>query len=727
MKVKAKKYTFFIIVAIIIGLLILAVFGAPHVKGAKEMRFGIDIRGGVEAIYEPVDLDRAATSDELNAARSVIETRLDNKNILDREVTIDKKNGRIIVRFPWKSDEAEFIPEKAISELGETARLTFRDSEGNILIEGKDVKSSRAVMDQKTNQYMVSLVFNEEGSKLFEEATAKLIGQQLFIFMDETYISSPTVNEKISGGEAVINGTFTIDEAQDLAEKISSGALPFSMTATSHNTISPSLGSGALKVMVMAGITAFALICLFMLVFYRLPGFISCIALTLQLAVQILALSVPQFTLTLPGIAGIILSLGMGVDANVIINERIGEELRSGKSLPLALKSGYSRAFASVFDGNITTAIVAIILMALGSGTMLSFGYTLLVGIVLNFVAGIYTTHKLLLSLINFKAFRNIKLYHLPKERKTIPFYKKRWGLYSISIVLMVIGIASCFINGIALDTTFKGGAMLTYTYTGDLNVEDVSRLATSTLNRNVTGQITEDLGNKQQKIVLSLAGTDSLNAKDQVKLDEALDKAYAANKLELSESYMVEPYIGKETLIRSIMSLVIALALIVVYVWVRFKKIGGLSAGAMALVALGHDILVIFFTFVVLRIPLDTNFIAVALTIIGYSINDTVVIYDRIRENMALNSKNMEVLMDDSLTQTLTRSINTSVTTSISVLIMYIFAYVFGIESIKVFALPMMMGVLSGCFSSVCLAGPLWVSWKNSKKFNKGAHVKTA
>lgn len=727
MKVKAKKYTFFIIVAIIIGLLILAVFGAPHVKGAKEMRFGIDIRGGVEAIYEPVDLDRAATSDELNAARSVIETRLDNKNILDREVTIDKKNGRIIVRFPWKSDEAEFNPEKAISELGETARLTFRDSEGNILIEGKDVKSSRAVMDQKTNQYMVSLVFNEEGSKLFEEATAKLIGQQLFIFMDETYISSPTVNEKISGGEAVINGTFTIDEAQDLAEKISSGALPFSMTATSHNTISPSLGSGALKVMVMAGITAFALICLFMLVFYRLPGFISCIALTLQLAVQILALSVPQFTLTLPGIAGIILSLGMGVDANVIINERIGEELRSGKSLPLALKSGYSRAFASVFDGNITTAIVAIILMALGSGTMLSFGYTLLVGIVLNFIAGIYTTHKLLLSLINFKAFRNIKLYHLPKERKTIPFYKKRWGLYSISIVLMVIGIASCFINGIALDTTFKGGAMLTYTYTGDLNVEDVSRLATSTLNRNVTGQITEDLGNKQQKIVLSLAGTDSLNAKDQVKLDEALDKAYAANKLELSESYMVEPYIGKETLIRSIMSLVIALALIVVYVWVRFKKIGGLSAGAMALVALGHDILVIFFTFVVLRIPLDTNFIAVALTIIGYSINDTVVIYDRIRENMALNSKNMEVLMDDSLTQTLTRSINTSVTTSISVLIMYIFAYVFGIESIKVFALPMMMGVLSGCFSSVCLAGPLWVSWKNSKKFNKGTHVKTA
>lgn len=727
MKVKAKKYTFFIIVAIIIGLLILAVFGAPHVKGAKEMRFGIDIRGGVEAIYEPVDLDRAATADELNAARSVIETRLDNKNILDREVTIDKKNGRIIVRFPWKSDEAEFNPEKAISELGETARLTFRDSEGNILIEGKDVKTSRAVMDQKTNQYMVSLVFNEEGSKLFEEATAKLIGQQLFIFMDETYISSPTVNEKISGGEAVINGTFTIDEAQDLAEKISSGALPFSMTATSHNTISPSLGSGALKVMVMAGITAFALICLFMLVFYRLPGFISCIALTLQLAVQILALSVPQFTLTLPGIAGIILSLGMGVDANVIINERIGEELRSGKSLPLALKSGYSRAFASVFDGNITTAIVAIILMALGSGTMLSFGYTLLVGIVLNFVAGIYTTHKLLLSLINFKAFRNIKLYHLPKERKTIPFYKKRWGLYSISIVLMVIGIASCFINGIALDTTFKGGAMLTYTYTGDLNVEDVSRLATSTLNRNVTGQITEDLGNKQQKIVLSLAGTDSLNAKDQVKLDEALDKAYAANKLELSESYMVEPYIGKETLIRSIMSLVIALALIVVYVWVRFKKIGGLSAGAMALVALGHDILVIFFTFVVLRIPLDTNFIAVALTIIGYSINDTVVIYDRIRENMALNSKNMEVLMDDSLTQTLTRSINTSVTTSISVLIMYIFAYVFGIESIKVFALPMMMGVLSGCFSSVCLAGPLWVSWKNSKKFNKGAHIKTA
>lgn len=724
---KAKKSTFFIIVAIITGLLLLALLGAPHIKGARDMRFGIDIRGGVEAIYEPVDLNRDATPDELNAARSVIETRLDTKNILDREVTIDKKNGRIIVRFPWKSDEAEFNPEKAISELGETARLTFRDSAGNVLIEGKDVKSSRAIMDQKTNQYMVSLEFNEEGAKLFEEATSNLIGQYLFIYMDETYISSPTVNGKISGGEAVIQGTFTLDEAQALAEKISSGALPFSMTATSHNTISPSLGSGALKVMVMAGLTAFLLICIFMISYYRLPGFISCIALTLQIAIQLLALSVPQFTLTLPGIAGIILSLGMGVDANVIINERIGEELRSGKSLPLALKAGYSRAFASVFDGNITTAIVAIILMALGSGTMLSFGYTLLVGIILNFIAGIYTTHKLLLSLINFKAFRNNKLYHLPKERKTIPFYKKRWKLYSISIVVMAIGIISCFTNGVTLDATFKGGAMLTYTYTGELNVEDVSRLATDTLNRNVTGQITEDLANKQQKIVLSLAGTDSLSSNDQVKLDEALDKAYAANELKLSESYMVEPYIGKETLMRSVMSLTLAMLLIVAYVWVRFKKIGGLSAGAMALVALGHDILVIFFTFVVLRIPLDTNFIAVALTIIGYSINDTVVIYDRIRENMALNKKDMEVLMDNSLTQTLTRSINTSVTTSISVLIMYIFAYLYGIESIKVFALPMMMGVISGCFSSVCLAGPLWVSWKNNKRINKKANVKTA
>ena len=724
---KAKKYTFFIIILIIAGLSILALFGAPHVKGAKEMRFGIDIRGGVEAIYEPVDLDREATSDELNAARSVIETRLDTKNILDREVTIDKKNGRIIVRFPWKSDEKDFNPEQAISELGETARLTFRDSTGKIYLEGKDVKSSRAIVDTNTNQYMVDLEFNAEGAKLFEEATGSLIGQQLFIYMDETYISSPRVDEKISGGKAVINGTFTIEEAQDLADKISSGALPFSMTATSHNTISPSLGSGALKVMIMAGIAAFILICLFMIIYYRLPGLISCIALTLQLAVQLLALSVPQFTLTLPGIAGIILSLGMGVDANVIINERIGEELRSGKSLPLALKAGYSRAFASLLDGNITTAIVAIILMALGSGTMLSFGYTLLVGIVLNFIAGIYTTHKLLLSLINFKAFRNQKLYHLPKERKTIPFYKKRWGLYSISIVLIVIGIGSCFINGVTLDTTFKGGAMLTYTYTGDLNVEDVSRLATSTLNRNVSGQITEDLANKQKKVVLTLAGTDSLDAKDQIKLDEALNKAYQANELDLSESYMVEPYIGKETLVRSVLSLVLALIIIVIYVWVRFKKIGGLSAGAMALVALGHDMLIIFFTFVVLRIPLDNNFIAVALTIIGYSINDTVVIYDRIRENMALNSKDMERLMDESLTQTLTRSLNSSITTFISVLIMYVFAYSYGIESIKLFALPMMMGILSGCFSSVCLAGPLWVSWKNNKKLNKGLRAKAA
>lgn len=712
---KNKKYNFFVVVGLVVILLLLAIFGLGPIKGAQDMRFGIDIRGGVEAIYEPIGLDRDATDDELNAARSVMEKRLDAKNILDREVTIDKSGNRIIVRFPWKSDEAEFDPQKAIAELGQTAKLTFRDEAGNVLIEGKDVKHSQAVVEN--NQYVVSLEFNSEGAKLFEEATASLIGKRLYIYMDETQISAPSVSEKISGGKSIITGNFDLESAKDLADTINSGALPFSMETKSHSTITPNLGSGALKVMVQAGSVAFTLICLFMLIYYKLPGFVSCIALTLQLAIMLLSLSIPQFTLTLPGIAGIILSLGMGVDANVIISERIGEEIRDGRSLRQAIKAGYSKAFSSVFDGNITTSIVAIILMIFGSGTLLSFGYTLLVGLILNFVVGVFSTQVMITSLINFKVFNNPKFFRVAKKKKVIGFYKNRWKLYSISIVMIAVGIASCFINGVQIDTAFKGGAMLTYTYEGELNPEEVAQVAGEALNRSVTGQVTVDLGNKEQKIMLTLAGNEGLEASNQITLDTVLAEKFTDNKLALSESYMVEPYIGRETLIDSIIALALALALIVVYVGVRFTKIGGISAGMMGLVALSHDVLIVFFTLVVFKIPLDTTFIAVALTIIGYSINDTVVIYDRMRENMTSKAKDLSELTDTSISETLGRSINTTVTTSISVLIMYVFAYVYDINAIETFALPMMVGVVSGCFSTVCLAGPLWVSWKTHKK----------
>lgn len=420
---RVNRFAYIVVMLLITGITLVSIFGLHagpiQIKGMKEIRFGIDIRGGVEAVYEPKDLDRLPTDTELESARTIMETRLDSENILDREVTIDKNNGQVLIRFPWKSGETDFNPQAAIAELGETARLTFRDPQGEILVEGKNVKESVVKVDSKSNMPVVSLAFDSEGAKLFEEATGKLINERISIYMDETLISSPVVNEKISGGEAVISNIGSVEEAKDLSDKINSGALPFSLVTRNHSTITPTLGSGALEVMLKAGLIAFAFVCLFMLVYYRLLGVVACFALTLQMAVQLLALSIPQITLTLPGIAGIILSIGMGVDANVIISERIREEIMEGKSLGGAISTGYHKAFSAVFDGNVTCIATSIILMIFGTGSMLSFAYTLMIGCILNFVSGVTASKLMTTSLSKNDAFRKKSFYGLKlKEAK---------------------------------------------------------------------------------------------------------------------------------------------------------------------------------------------------------------------------------------------------------------------------------------------------------------------
>ncbi|BCJ99327.1 protein translocase subunit SecD [Anaerocolumna chitinilytica] len=421
---KNKKPVFFIVLLVAVAMAYLAAFGLQigsfKIKGAPDIRFGIDIRGGVEAAFQAANLDRKPTPRELEAARSVIETRLDNKNILDRDVTIDKQNGYIIVRFPWKSDEKNFDPDNAIAELGETALLTFRDDDKNILVEGSHISNSAPELDKQTNQYVVSLTFDEKGTKLFADATAKLVGKNISIYMDDTLIQTAVVNESIPSGKAQISGHFTYDSAKALSDKINSGALPFSLITKNHNTISPTLGSGALDVMLEAGILAFAIICLLLMGYYRVPGVVACISLLIQTSGQILALSIPQMTLTLPGIAGVILSIGMGVDANVIVSERINEEIRSGKTVRSAISAGFKGAFSSVFDGNITVLIVGVILMIFGSGALLSFAYSLLTGIFFNFVAGVTASRLMIRSLSEYDALRKPSLYTCFSRRRTL-------------------------------------------------------------------------------------------------------------------------------------------------------------------------------------------------------------------------------------------------------------------------------------------------------------------
>ena len=401
--------------AITIALLFVAIYGIHigsfNLKGANEMRFGIDIRGGVAATYTPKDLDGTPTAEQLAKAKTIIETRMDAQNITDREVTVDDAHGSVIVRFPWKSDDTNFDPQAAIKELGETALLTFKDPDGNVVLEGADVKKSYASTSQSDGSFVVNLELTTDGATKFSDATGRLVGKAISIYMDETEISSPTVETQITDGNAIITGQKSLKEAKALAEKINAGSLPFAMEANDAQIISPTLGRNALKVMEEAGLLAFLLVCIFMLLYYRLPGFVACIALVLQVVGQLLALSLPQFTLTLPGIAGVILSMGMGVDANVIIAERIKEELNAGKTLRSAISLGFDRAFSAVFDGNITTLIVAVVLIALGSGSLLSFGYTLLTGVLMNFVSGVTASRLMTSSLSEYKGLQKSWLY----------------------------------------------------------------------------------------------------------------------------------------------------------------------------------------------------------------------------------------------------------------------------------------------------------------------------
>ncbi len=459
---RVGKPVFFIVLGLILVLAYTAIFGikstygdttTTYIKGGNDIRWGIDIRGGVDVTFTPPE-GFDATNEQMAAAEAIIKQRLVQQNITDSEVYTDYNKDRIIVRFPWKEGESDFDPEQAIKELGETALLTFRegketDSEGKpsgttadtIILSGEDVDSASAGFSgENSTEVVVQLKLKESGVEKFSEATERLSKTKgiISIWMDDTMISYPTVNAHITDGNAVISGNFTIETAKALADKINGGALPFQLITSNYSTINPTLGMGAKDAMVVAGIVAFLLVCLFIIIIYRLPGVIASISLFGQLVGAIAAVSgyfgnFPSFTLTLPGIAGIILSIGMGVDANVITSERIKEEINRGKTIDGAIDIGFKRGFSAIFDGNITMVIVAIILMgafgpsdslfaqlltpiffmfgASTAGSIYSFGYTLLVGVITNFVFGVTASRLMLKSISKFKFARKPWLY----------------------------------------------------------------------------------------------------------------------------------------------------------------------------------------------------------------------------------------------------------------------------------------------------------------------------
>ncbi len=720
---KASKRGIIIFLVILLAFLAVAIFGmGSQVKGVKDIRYGIDIRGGVEAVFKPAG-GIEPTSEELDSARIVIETRLDNENITDREVTIDREGGYIIVRFPWKSDETEYDPEDAIEELGEMAELQFIDPDGNVVVEGKNVESASPEAQRESNgttSYVVALNFDSEGARKFEEATGRLVGQKLGIYMDGVLLSDPVVQTKISGGQAVITGQADYAEAEDLADKINAGALPFSLETSSFNTISPSLGRNALNVMMYAGLVAIILVALFMIFFYKLPGIVACLTLLFQMTLQLLAISVPQFTLTLPGIAAIILSVGMAVDANIIIAERISEEIAKGETVKSAVTSGYKRAFTSVLDGNLTTAIVAVVLMIFGSGTMLSFGYTLLVGVIVNCFIGVNVSRWVLKSLLEYPACDNEKNFRKKTERKTIHFFENKKKFAVVTGIIFIIGIIAIGVRGIHLDTQFEGGTVLEYrTETGsNVSEESMAAAVEKAAGRAATIQLTESNVDDTTALVVTLAGKNGVTPETQKDISAAIAKELGIDSLEPSQTFAVEPYIGAKALRNAIIAVLVSFLCILIYVGLRFSVLSGLSAGLTAIIALLNDVCVVLFVFTLFGIPLGDSFVAVVLTIIGYSINDTIVVYDRIRENTNLNpGRDLIETVDVSLTQVLARSINTSITTAICVVVILVASVLFRISSIYRFSLPMLFGLINGAYSSICVACILWAVWKKKKQ----------
>ncbi len=752
----------FIVLAVLIAAFAVTAFGGVsyrygdtrnvYVKGAGDIRFGIDIRGGVDVTFMPSD-GYDATDEQMTAAQTVIEDRLVGLGITDYESYIDYNKDRIIVRFPWRSDEADFDPQAAIDEIGTTAQMVFRKGStaaGEEILTGDDVTSATPAYNQQDNQYVVQLELGGAGAEAFADATTELAPTKgtISIWLDDVAISTATVQEPIVDGHAQISGSFTAEEVATLANQINSGALPFALSAESYSTISPTLGARSLEVMVMAGIIAFIAVGLLMTLRYRLPGAIATLSLLGQVAATLAVVSgyftvFPGSTLTLPGIAGIILGIGMGVDANVITAERIREELAKNKTLDGAISGGFKMGLTPIIDGNVTIVIVAAVLMgAFGptngfwarvfspvfywfgpstAGTIYSFGFTLLTSVLLNFVFGVFATRVMIRGASRIKALRAPWLYGAAKGEKggyktpAIPFVANRKKFYIGSCAVLAAIALVTLIGGVTMDVEFRGGAVLTLGYAGTVDTSALqSTIGEATGQTNMTLQTGVNIAGNQT-LTVTLPGSETLSTEELDALLAALNEAYPENTFTQEQVSNVNPTIGKEFLFKSVVAVLTAGVLIMAYVAWRFRRIGGLSAGAMALVALAHDLLIIFGVFVVLRIPLNGNFIAAMLTILGYSINDTVVIYDRVRENSTLYGKRMPLpeLVDLSINQSFARTLMTTVTTCLALVVVCVVAAVYRLNSIFTFALPLLFGMVSGVYSTICIATQLWVGWR--------------
>ena len=732
MKNKKRGILSLIVVVAVIalcGYTTLVGLGAAHKGSAQNIRLGLDLAGGVSITYEAVKKNPTAT--EMKDTKQKMQKRAEVYST--ESSVVQEGDNRIVIEIPG-ADNAEEV----LEGLGKEGSLDFvaaaditQNEDGSVsydkedvICSGSEVKNAEANTYQdettKNRQHTVDLTFNTKGAKKFAKATeeAAPTRAQIYIVYDGEVLSAPQVNDAITDGKAQISGGFeTFDEADELAAGIRIGALPLELKEIQSQVVGAQLGLDAIESSLLAGAIGFGLVVLFMLVFYRLPGLAASIALIMYLVLMLVTLNVMDVTLTLPGVAGIILNIGMAVDANVIIFTRIKEELSRGKSVQSSIKLGFDKALSAIIDGNVTTLIAAAVLYVKGSGTVKGFATTLAIGIVLSMFTALFIT-KLILNAMYALGVDDVKFFGTERVRKPIRFVENRKKYFTISGILIVACIVSLIVNvnangrvghilNYGLD--FLGGT--TYNITFDEKQE-----ITADLKKEVEAIFSETSGSNDV-VISDVAGENKLSVKSVEMSDE--QRADLTNQLidkygvtEDNIQYQsISAAVSDEMRSDAIIAVVIAVICMLLYIWFRFKDI--MFAGG-AVLALVHDVLVVILVYGVSLISVGNTFIACLLTIVGYSINATIVIFDRIRENIG-SKKSPEAIaevVNESVTQTLTRSINTSITTFIMVIMLAIL----GVASVRDFAIPLMAGIVCGGYSSVCIAGTLWYTLRSAK-----------
>lgn len=687
------------------------------------IRLGLDLVGGSRIVYEaeiPDGYNQANLADDMNSVQKVIRQRLTDKGFTEATVTLTGDN-RVTVEIPQITN-----PEEAVQTLGTTAQLTFIDADGKEWLTGSDIKKAtygygRPTGNEVTDVHYVQVQFTSEGQKKFAEATGNIAARTdgtniMAIVMDNQVISSPSVSSQIDSDSCVISGSFTRDSASELADLINAGQIPFSLKQVELRSVGPQLGADAMRTSLIAGAIGIVLVMLFMLIVYRIPGLVASIALCFYMVLEALIFSLVRVNLSLPGIAGIILSIGMAVDANVIIFERVKEELKNGKTVKSAIDSGFKRAFTAILDSNITTLIACAVLFFLGTGTIVGFATTLGIGVIVSMFTALTVTHFLLNRMVDFRI-RNPKAYGLRdreagKQRFAILKNFKIFG--GISALLVVTGLVALILlpfgkNLFNLSIDFAGGTEMEFNMHTEVT-QDV-QTEVSGLFKDATGvdasSVTSSGDGNEDVLIRSTSITSEQRA---AVIDKMLEK-YSLADTDILNNNDVSASIGSDLQRSAVICSVLAIVLMMLYITFRFE----MTSGMAAVCCLMHDLLIMLSVYVWLQIPLDSNFIAAALTILGYSINASIIVFDRVRENLrTARREDFASVAERSVWQTMGRTINTTLTTLFTIGMVFIL----GVPSLKQFTLPLIVGILAGGWSSVLLSCSLWNVFR--KKFRK-------